>query len=83
MGFLGKFARGAMAWVKPCFPASRRRSWPFGTGRTSPVSPISPKHTRSLGKARLRKLDSTAATNAMSAPVSMMRTPPTALANTS
>ena len=60
-----------------------RRSWPLGTGRISPARPISPKVTRSVGNGLFLKLDNAASSNAVSAPVSVTRTPPTTLTNTS
>ena len=41
--FCGALPLGKMTYLKPCFAASFKRSWPLGTGRISPESPTSPK----------------------------------------
>src|SRR6266513_2026789 len=80
---LGWLARGTIAFSKPSFAASLSRSWPRGAGRTSPASPISPNTTTFSGIARSESEDTTARLTARSAAGSPMRTPPTALTNTS
>ena len=64
-------------------PISLSRSWPRGAGRTSPARPISP-NTATLEEIVLSESDETTASDtARSAAGSPMRTPPTALTNTS
>src|SRR5256885_3450022 len=83
MAFLGALALGTTAMVKPSLAASFRRSWPRGAGRTSPARPTSPKARNPLGRARPRRLEVMDSMTARSAAGSLMRTPPTALTNTS
>ena len=68
---------GTTAWVKP----SRATSWILrlisGTGRTSPASPISPKHTSRWGSGRSWAADASAMHTARSVAGSVSRTPPT------
>ena len=59
--------------------ASRRRSCPRCTGRTSPASPTSPNTTCFAGSGLFLKLLTMASSTARSASGSSMRTPPTAL----
>ena len=80
---LGMLPLGANATLKPCFTASRNRSSPLGTGRTSPDKPNSPKTTQSFAIFLPLKLESKAATTAKSPPVSITRNPPTILTKTS
>jgi RecA/RadA recombinase len=79
----GALALGTTAMVKPSFAASLSRSWPRGAGRTSPASPTSPNAKKPRGSALPRKLEVIANITAKSAAGSLMRTPPTALTNTS
>ncbi|MDT4885925.1 hypothetical protein FQZ97_1222200 [compost metagenome] len=74
---------GTMARLKPCLAASFRRSWPLGTGRTSPDRPTSPNTSTSWARGRLRRLEMMAAISARSEAVSRTFTPPTTLRNTS
>ena len=83
IGFLGALALGTTATEKPSLAASFRRSWPRGAGRTSPARPTSPKAMKPRGSARLRIELWMASITARSAAGSLMRTPPTALTNTS
>ena len=79
----GALALGTTATENPSLAASRRRSWPRGAGRTSPARPTSPKAMKPLGSGLPRRLDVIASITARSAAGSLMRTPPTALTNTS
>mmetsp|Transcript_6031 Transcript_6031/g.24077 ORF Transcript_6031/g.24077 Transcript_6031/m.24077 type:complete len:313 (-) Transcript_6031:3500-4438(-) len=83
IGFLGALALGTTATLKPSLAASFSRSWPRGAGRTSPARPISPKAMKPLGSGRPRSELWMASSTARSAAGSLMRTPPTALTNTS
>ena len=73
----------------PARPRSRAwrppssRSWPRGAGRTSPARPTSPKAMKPRGSGRPRSELWIASITARSAAGSLMRTPPTALTNTS
>ena len=80
---MGALARGTTATLKPSLAASFSRSWPRGAGRTSPARPTSPKATKPLGSALPRRLLVIDSRAARSAAGSLMRTPPTALTNTS
>ncbi len=83
MGFLGALALGMTATLKPSLAASLSRSWPRGAGRTSPARPTSPKARKPRGSGRPRSELWMASSTARSAAGSLMRTPPTALTNTS
>ena len=75
--------KGATAVSKPSLAASFNRCGVRGTGRTSPVSPISPNSTVSAGTGCLEIEDTSAAATARSAAGSLSRRPPATLRNTS
>ena len=81
---LGAFALGISAIEKPSLAASRNRSWPRGAGRIFAGQSDLAEHDQLRAAAACCACEETiASSTARSAAGSAMRTPPTALTNTS